>query len=89
MLQQSRRHWAGATLICITHDVGETRHFERVLVIENGRIIEDGPPDNLLAQPHSRYGELLAAEEAVRQGMWGGEQWRHLRLVEGQLHHDQ
>ena len=43
LLEQARRHWDGITLMCITHDVGETLAFPRVLVIEDGQILEDGP----------------------------------------------
>src|SRR5262249_23217057 len=40
LLQCARRAWRDATLLCVTHDVGETLDFERVLVIEGGRIVE-------------------------------------------------
>jgi ATP-binding cassette subfamily B protein len=85
LLAQARQHWQAATLICITHDVGETRGFERVLVIEEGRVVEDGPPDVLAAQPDSRYSAMLEAEEAVRVGLWESANWRRLWLKEGRL----
>jgi ATP-binding cassette subfamily B protein len=85
LLHRARRLWQDATLLCITHDVGETRDFERVLVIESGRVVEDGPPTRLAEQPGSRYRALLEAEEAVRAGLWSGVAWRHLRLEAGQL----
>ena len=44
LLIQARVHWRDATMLCITHDVGETQAFERVLVIEDGRIVEDAAP---------------------------------------------
>jgi ATP-binding cassette subfamily B protein len=85
LLARARQHWAEATFICVTHDVGETRDFERVLVIEEGRIVEDDAPDILSAQPKSRYRALLVAEEAVRQGLWARADWRRLWLDEGRL----
>jgi ATP-binding cassette subfamily B protein len=85
LLARARRWWPEATLLCITHDVGETRAFERVLVIEGGHIVEDGTPDDLAAPPGSRYRALLEAEEAVREGLWSSGLWRRLRLEEGRL----
>jgi ATP-binding cassette subfamily B protein len=85
LLRRARAHWRGATLLCITHDVGETRGFERVLVVEGGRIVEDGAPDALEARPGSRYHDLLEAEAAVRRGMWSSAAWRRLRIDAGVL----
>ncbi len=55
LLLEARELWQGVTLLCITHDVGETLNFPRVLVIEEGHIIEDGNPAELAAQPETRY----------------------------------
>lgn len=85
LLARARQLWQGATLLCVTHDVGETLDFERVLVIENGRVIEDGVPTALAEQPGSRYGALLAAEREVRQGLWESAVWRRLRMERGRL----
>ena len=85
LLRRVRRLWQGATFLCITHDVGETLDFERVLVVEAGRITEDGPPAILAADPGSRYRALLDAEHGVREGLWSGTIWRRLRLVDGRL----
>ena len=88
LLARARRRWRQATLLCITHDVGETRAFERVVVVEGGRIIEDGAPADLAAQLGSRYRALLDAEEAVREGLWSSGTWRRLWLEGGQLVED-
>lgn len=85
LLLKAREYWKDATLICVTHDVGETLDFERVLVIENGHVIEDGAPAKLKRRRNSRYTDLLKAEEQVRQGMWASSHWRHLRMDEGKL----
>jgi ATP-binding cassette subfamily B protein len=85
LLSNARQHWQEATLICVTHDVGETQGFERVLVLEEGRIVEDAPPDVLAARPDSRYRALLEAEQAVRVGLWEGADWRRLWLEDGRL----
>jgi ABC-type sulfate/molybdate transport systems ATPase subunit len=69
----------------VTHDVGETLSFPRVLVVEAGRIVEDGAPHDLAGRPHSRYRSMLLAEEDVRERMWSSADWRRLRLEGGHL----
>jgi ABC-type multidrug transport system, ATPase and permease components len=85
LLAQARKLWRDATLLCIIHDMNETRMFERILVIEGGRIVEDGTPAELIERPNSRYRAMLEAEEAVREGLWSGSSWRRLWLERGQL----
>lgn len=80
LLERARAYWRGATLLCITHDVGETLSFERVVVVEGGRVVEDGQPSKLASDSGSRYAALLNAEEEVRTWMWSGGEWRRLRL---------
>jgi len=85
LMERAREHWRGITLLCITHDVGETLPFERVLVIERGRIAEDGSPATLAGQLGSRYAALLAAETQVREKLWSGALWRRQWLESGHL----
>ena len=85
LLTRARQHWRQSTLICITHDISETRSFDRVLVVDQGRIVEDDTPAALAARPDSHYSKLLAAEQAVRTTLWEGAEWRHLWIEEGRL----
>jgi ATP-binding cassette subfamily B protein len=85
LLARARRLWRGATLLCVTHDVGDTRGFDRVLVIDGGRVVEDGDPATLEARANSRYRALLEAEAEVREGLWSGTGWRRLRLEGGKV----
>jgi ATP-binding cassette subfamily B protein len=85
LLARARRLWQEATLLCITHDVGATQAFERVLVVQDGRIVEDGTPASLAARSYSRYRALLDAEVTVREHIWSDHIWRRLRLEDGQL----
>ena len=82
---EARRAWRGATLLCVTHDLGETEGFDRVLVVEDGGIAEDGAPAALAARAGSRYAALLAAETAVRARFARGPGWRRLWLEDGRL----
>jgi ATP-binding cassette subfamily B protein len=80
LLGRVRRHFASATMLCVTHDVSETLRFERVLVIEDGHIAEDGAPADLAAQPGSRYRRMLDAEAELRNGLFAGERFRRIWL---------
>jgi ATP-binding cassette subfamily B protein len=51
----------GRTVIAIAHRLATLRNFDRVVMLQAGRIIEDGPPD-LLMQGRGPYGELVARE---------------------------
>jgi len=77
--------WSQATILCITHDVGETLEFDRVLVVDGGQVVEDGAPAELARLETSRYGALLREEQLVRDGLWQGAAWRRLRLKDGRL----
>ncbi len=85
LLINARQRFAQATLLCITHDVSDTLDFDRVLVIENGRIVEQGAPHSLRAIRGSRYEQLLAEEHAVGRELWGHSKWRRWRLSRGEL----
>ena len=82
LLAEARIWWRDVTLLCVTHDVGETLSFDRVLVVEDGGIIEDGIPAQLAAGA-SRYRQLLEAEAMVRTAMWQGAQWRRVEIRDG------
>lgn len=85
LIALARARWPRATLLCITHDIGDTLDFARVLVVENSRIAEDGAPPALAADPQSRYRSMLDAANAVRQGLWEDGRWRRVRLQDGRL----
>jgi ATP-binding cassette subfamily B protein len=85
LLHRLRRFWRDATILCISHDVGDVADLDRVLVIEAGHLVEDGPPARLAQDPESRYRLLLDAENNVRTGLWSNPVWRRLRLTAGSL----
>ncbi len=85
LLAQTREYWQGATLIFISHDVGDSLEFERVWLIQDGCLLEDEHPKNLAAQPDSAYARLLNQEKSVRKLIWGSADWIRLRLEKGRL----
>ncbi|MBX3197437.1 MAG: ATP-binding cassette domain-containing protein [Labilithrix sp.] len=85
LLAAARSWFEGATLIAITHDVGDTRDFERVLVLDGGRLVEDDVPGELAARRGSLYEALLDAERSVHEELWSGDVFRALRLDRGRL----
>ena len=51
----------GRTVIAIAHRLATLRNFDRVIMLQGGRIIEDGPPDHLM-QGRGPYRQLVARE---------------------------
>ena len=85
LLEGARAWWKNATVLCVTHDIGETRGFDRVVVIDGGRIVEDGTPGLLASDPGSRYAAMLKEDEDLRVHTWSTTMWRRLRLDGGRL----
>jgi subfamily B ATP-binding cassette protein HlyB/CyaB len=48
----------GRTVLIIAHRLSTVRHANRIIVMEKGQIVEQGPPDELLSRPNSRFGQL-------------------------------
>jgi ATP-binding cassette subfamily B protein len=49
------------TVIAIAHRLSTVNNFDRIIVLEAGRIVEDGPPDKLLRRP-GHYRRLVARQ---------------------------
>jgi ATP-binding cassette subfamily B protein len=85
LLRRAREQWSRATLLCVTHDVGETASFDQVLVVSSGRVVESGTPADLAARPGSRYRAILDAETTLRARLTADPSWRTLRLEDGRI----
>ena len=85
LLRKAREIWRDATLLAVTHDIAETLSFERVLVVAQGRIVEDGDPRKLARDSQSHLTRMLLAEHEVRDALWSRGEWRRLRLQDGML----
>lgn len=83
LLARARRIWREQTLLCITHDIEETLAFDRVLVLEDGVVEQDGNPAALAGAEGSPYAELLDAERAVQATLWATGGWRRWKLENG------
>jgi ATP-binding cassette subfamily B protein len=55
------RLMTGRTVIAIAHRLSTLRQFDRIVVIDEGRVIEDGPP-NVLVRNGGHYGRLIQKE---------------------------
>lgn len=85
LLAEARQRWRAATLLCVTHDVTDTLDFERVLVVEAGRVVEVGAPRELARRIGSPYRALLEAEERARREVWGAAHWQRWHVADGKV----
>jgi ATP-binding cassette subfamily B protein len=85
LLTHTRQRWSHSTLLYVTHDVVETRTFDRVLVLEHGRIVEDGDPLQLAQMLSSRYRRLLQAQESVQSRITASGDWKRVRMESGRI----
>lgn len=84
LLARARERWRGATLVCATHDLEETRDFDRVVVLEHGRVVADGPPGMLARDVSGPYASLLSAERALQE-QWNAAAWTRWRVEHGRV----
>jgi ATP-binding cassette subfamily B protein len=85
LLARARHVWRDTTLLCVTHDIADTLTFERVLVVDNGRIVEDGHPGDLSRCPDSLFALLLHAERASRAQLSTAAFWKRWELRDGRI----
>ncbi|KPA16363.1 ABC transporter ATP-binding protein [Candidatus Magnetomorum sp. HK-1] len=85
LLKKALEYWKFNTLIFISHDVKETLNFDRVLVIEKGKIVEDDSPEILFNKQGSRYKSIINNEEKVKSSFFKNVQWKRLWVENGKL----
>ena len=56
--QNMRQIVAGRTVIIIAHRLAAVRDCNRIVAMEDGRIVENGPPSELLQRPNGLYRRL-------------------------------
>lgn len=84
LLGKLRAAFSQATLLFISHDIATAQQFSRVLVLDEGRVVEDGSPAELAARA-SHFAQLLQAEQFALQELWSARHWRELRVGGGNL----
>ncbi len=85
LMTRLRQFWPEATLLCITHDVELTLDFPRVVVVDGGRVVEDGDPRALEAQADGAFFAMLKRERDVRERLWSHASWRRLQMAGGRV----
>ena len=64
----------GTSILFISHDLGVIRHLcQRVVVMQKGRIVEEGPVDQVFYHPREEYTKRLIASRPARRKLKGGE----------------
>jgi ATP-binding cassette subfamily B protein len=64
IIQALERLMQGRTTLVVSHRLSLARTADRVVVIADGRVVENGPPDVLLAQPDSHFATMVRADSA-------------------------
>ncbi|KJE95250.1 multidrug resistance-associated protein 7 [Capsaspora owczarzaki ATCC 30864] len=53
-----RTEFPNTTVITIAHRIGTILDYDRIVVLDSGRVLETGPPRTLLTQPSSHFAQL-------------------------------
>ncbi len=89
LLQHTRIYWQNTTLLYVTHTPTLAQGFDRVLVLSDGKIAQQGAPDDLATQLDGPYARMLADHQRTQQSLWQTEVWRHWQLsADGTLEQD-
>jgi ATP-binding cassette subfamily B protein len=54
----------GRTTLVVSHRLSLARSADLVVVVMDGRIVEQGRPEQLLARPESRFAAMVRADSA-------------------------
>jgi ABC-type multidrug transport system fused ATPase/permease subunit len=54
---------SGRTSLTIAHRLSTVRHADRIIVLEEGLLVESGPPDELVQRPSGRFRALLEMQQ--------------------------
>lgn len=61
----------GMGIIFITHDIGQAQYLsDRVIVMEHGRIVEQGKPSKVLVDPEEKYTKELISSVPTMEERW-------------------
>ncbi|HEX3862801.1 MAG TPA: ABC transporter ATP-binding protein [Stellaceae bacterium] len=54
----------GRTVIAIAHRLSSLSNYDRIVVLERGRIVEDGAPRDLLRRPNGAFSQLYESQRS-------------------------
>eukprot|EP00924_Labyrinthula_sp_SR-Ha-C_P009620 augustus_masked-scaffold_22-processed-gene-1.38-mRNA-1 protein AED:0.01 eAED:0.01 QI:0/-1/0/1/-1/1/1/0/1128 len=57
-----RRVFASNTLVVIAHRLNTVKDMDKIFVLDNGRLLESGSPDELIAKPNGAFAEMWQAQ---------------------------
>ncbi len=84
LLRFVRRKWQGCTMVYITHDYDEALQFDRVLVAHDGRLAEQGKPDELMVEG-TLFHRLLTAHVKTREVWRDPSLWRRVEVARREI----
>jgi ABC-type multidrug transport system fused ATPase/permease subunit len=64
IIEGLERLMEGRTTLVVSHRLSLARSADRVVVIADGRVAEEGPPDELLARPGGYFAAMVRADSA-------------------------
>jgi ABC-type multidrug transport system fused ATPase/permease subunit len=79
-----RKKWQNITVICVIHDVSEAMQFDQVAVFEDGKIVEQGKPEELMANDGALK-RLLEHESSVASVWLDNDKWRRVSVDKGRI----
>ncbi len=65
IIEALERLMRGRTTLVVSHRLSLAHSADRVVVIADGRVVESGRPDELLAQPDSHFAIMVRTDSAV------------------------
>ena len=68
IIEGLERLMEGRTALIVSHRLSLARSADRLVVIEDGRLVEQGAPDALAADAGSRFAAMLRAEQGIMAG---------------------
>jgi ABC-type multidrug transport system fused ATPase/permease subunit len=65
IIEALERLMVGRTTLVVSHRLSLARSADRVVVIDGGRVVEQGAPDELLARPDSRFSSMIRVDSVL------------------------
>ncbi len=80
LLAAARERWKTVTLLFVTHEIEESLGFDRVLVLDRGRIVQDGRPAELANSEPGLYSRMLSDHKRAQDELFEETTWRRFQL---------